>query len=102
MKARVGHPYPDEYRAQSLFIPCRASADAGSLDCVRSSARGRSFFARDDRVEVRSASVVEFDAPTFRKVTRKMGHPSFVVVLAECGDPSWGALGFAKDSAASG
>jgi hypothetical protein len=105
MKARVGHSYPDEDRAQSLFIPCRASADAGSLDCVRSSAGGRFFFARDDRVLVRST--MECVSRGVRRShlsqrARKMGHPSFVVVLAECRDPSLGALGFAKDSAASG
>jgi hypothetical protein len=44
---------------------------------------------------------MECEAATFRKGA-KMGHPSFVVLLAECRDPSLGVLGFAKGSAASG
>ncbi len=78
MKIRVGHSYPDEDRAQSsLLISYWASADAGSLDCARSSARGRSFFARDDRVKVRGTAVAKFDAPTFRKGRERWGTPRF-------------------------
>src|SRR5580658_5245394 len=71
-----------------------ASADAGSLDCARSSAGGRFFFARDDRVLVRST--MECVSRGVRRShlsqrTRKMGHPSFLV-LQSAGDPSLGVL----------
>src|SRR5580698_8925449 len=77
MKARVGHPTRQDHAQNSLFIPCRASVDAGALDCARSSARGRSFFARDDRVKVRGTAVAKFDAPTFRKGRERWGTPRF-------------------------
>src|SRR5580698_897284 len=96
MKIRVGRPYPDEDRAQSsLLISCWASADTRSLDCVRSSVGGRSFFARNDRVLVRSTigSVChEVRRSHLSQRARKMGHPSFLVAPAGAEILRWEAL----------
>jgi len=89
-------------------------ADAGSLDYARSSASGRSFSARDDRVEEEIDSLgFANDSATaggsslgniaeFPKKDAKDGAPLVSGLPAECRDPSLGVLGFAKDSAASG
>jgi len=67
-------------------------ADAGSLDCTRSSASGRSFSARDDRVEEGSTSVMEFVAPTFRKGRERWGTPRLWLSRQSAGILRWESL----------
>jgi len=80
----------------SDFLP--VSADAGSLDCERSSARGRSFFARDDRDQVGSTSLVEFEAPTFRKVRERWGTPRLWLCRRSAGILRWESLASSRTS----